>query len=330
MRRYKRGLGLTFDPNEPVGESWELSTCDEFHTLSEDGELLGDVLARDPRGWLGDEALLGQRGTSLLVKWIDAEDDLSLQIHPLDDYQGLGPDEAGKLESWYVVAHEPGAGLYLGFRPEVRPEQIRALLERDGDLSTCMSFVPVQRGDFVLLEPGTPHAIGKGVTLIEPQVVQAPRRGVTYRYWDWRRRYDDGGRPDPGGKPRALHVNHALAVTHWEHAVDPRWIASRILRAGWPAMDAAARCELLCSPGPSEALQCTRMRVARLCGTGVVRAPAWNALRALTVVEGRVVLGRGADALELPAGSSAALPAASGALEIELDAAHAVLASAAG
>jgi mannose-6-phosphate isomerase len=331
MRHYKAALGLqSIDPSEPVGEAWELSTSDEFHSLTETGELLGDMLARDPRAWLGDEALLGQRSTSLLVKWIDAGDDLSLQIHPEDDYAGLGPDEGGKLEAWYIVAHEPGAGLYLGFQPEVRPEEIRELLASDADLSARMSFMPVQRGDFVVLEPGTPHAIGRGVTLLEPQVVRPPRRGVTYRYWDWRRRYDARGRPDPQGAPRALHTRDALAVTRWERAVDPLWLASRVRRAGWPALHEPARCELLCAPGPGNALHCTRLRVARVCGTGTLLAPAWNALRALTVVEGRVVLGSGAEAQELAAGSSAALPAAAGAIEIELHAAHALLASAAG
>jgi mannose-6-phosphate isomerase class I len=331
MQQYKAGLELrSIDPREPVGESWELSTCDEFHTLTEDGELLGDLLARDPRAWLGDEALLGYSGTSLLVKWLDAGDDLSLQIHPQDDYAGLGPDEAGKLEAWYVVGHEPGAGLYLGFRPDVREDEIRALLATDADLSARMAFVPVQRGDFVLIEPGTPHAVGRGVTLLEPQVVKPLRRAVTYRYWDWRRRYDARGRPDATGHARALHTHDALAVTRWERAADPLWLASRVRRHGWPDAREPARCEILCAPGPGEALQCARMRVARLSGTGALRVPAWNALRALTVIEGRIMLGRGEGAQTLRAGASAALPAAAGAIEIELDAAHAVLASAAG
>jgi mannose-6-phosphate isomerase len=331
MQQYKAGLGLrAIDPGEPVGESWELSTCDEFHTLTEDGELLGALLARDARAWLGDEALLGHSATSLLVKWLDAGDDLSLQIHPEDDYAGLGPDEAGKLEAWYVVGHAPNAGLYLGFRPDVREDEVRALLANDADLSARMAFMPVQRGDFVLLDPGTPHAVGRGVTLLEPQVVKPMRRAVTYRYWDWRRRYDARGRPDANGAARALHVRDALAVTRWERAVDPLWLASRVRRYGWPDARAAARCEILCAPGPGDGLPCARLRVARLCGTGVLRVPAWNALRALTVIEGCARLGRGAGAPPLPAGSSAAIPAAAGALEVELEGAHALLASAAG
>ena len=186
----------------------------------------------------------------------------------------------------------------------------RELLASDGDLSARMAFTPVSRGDFVVLDPGTPHAVGRGVTLLEPQAVKPLRRAVTYRYWDWRRRYDARGRPDASGEPRAVHVRDALAVTRWERAADPLWLASRMRRFGWPDAREPARCETLCAPGPGDALQCARLRVARLCGTGALRVPAWNALRALTVIEGRVRLGRGAGAQALPAGSSAAIPAA--------------------
>jgi len=76
--------------------------------VTETGERLGDVIARDRDALLGEEAV---SGSALLVKWLDAGDDLSLQIHPEDDYIGLTPGETGKLEAWYVVASEPGAGL---------------------------------------------------------------------------------------------------------------------------------------------------------------------------------------------------------------------------
>lgn len=334
LRHYKTGLGIRdVAPDAPVGESWELSTSEEFHSITESGERLGAVLARNPVANLGRgaEPQAGASGpvNSLLVKWLDAGDNLSLQIHPEDDYARLGQDEAGKLEAWYVVGHEPGAGIYLGFRSGVGEREVRELLAVDGDLSTLMVFQSVQRGDFVLLEPGTPHALGRGVTLIEPQLVAPGRRGVTYRYWDWRRRYDDSGRPDASGQPRALHVSDALAVTRWDRANDPAWLASRIVAHGWPAPVDPARCEPLCGPEPdARALRSLRLRVARLCGTGATALPAWDALRALTVVEGSVVLGSGPNAMRVAAGCTVAVPAAAGPLAAELQGAHALVASA--
>jgi mannose-6-phosphate isomerase class I len=197
-------------------------------------------------------------------------------------------------------------------------------------LSALMAFVAVQRGDFVLLEPGTPHAVGKGLTLLEPQVVVPGRRGVTYRYWDWRRRYGAGGVLDPAGQPRELHVQHALAVTRWDRACDPDWLGSRLVRPGAAATGAPARCELLCGPDPGNALRCESMRVARLHGSGSLRLPAWNALRAVTAIEGTIALGRGADAVLVEAGSTAVVPAASLALDVELQSADVMLCAAVG
>jgi mannose-6-phosphate isomerase class I len=330
LSHYKAELGIQSIPADmPVGESWELSASEEFHSVTEAGERLGALLEREPLALLGDEARAGQKLTALLVKWLDAGDNLSLQIHPEDDYAGLTAGETGKLEAWYVVGHKPGAGIYLGFRPGVGEPEIRAALTHDSDLRALMRFVKVQRGDFILLEPGTPHAVGKGITLIEPQTVTPGRRGVTYRYWDFGRRYDASGKLDPAGRPRELHVQHALAVTRWERANDEAWLASRQLVLGWPDSAAPARCELLCAPQAEARLRSARLRVARLFGTGTTQLPAWNALRAVTVVEGEVRLGAGTDAILVPAGTTVAVPAVLGALETELAQAHALISAAA-
>jgi mannose-6-phosphate isomerase class I len=326
LQRYKRELGIHGVASDAkVGESWELSTSDEFHSLTDTGERLGQVIARDPAGMLGAEARTNGPFTSLLVKWLDAGDNLSLQIHPDDGHGGLQAGEAGKLEAWYVVAHDPGAGLYLGFRPAVTRSDVERAIEAGADLNRLMAFVPVQRGDIALLEPGTPHAVGKGVTLIEPQLVAPGRNAVTYRYWDWNRRYAADGTPDRSGQLRTLHVRDALAVTRWERAADPAWLASRRASLSWPDPNAAARVELMCGPDPTSALVSARLRMARLCGTGQIRLPGWNALRALTVVEGDLVLEPSADALAVATGCTVAVPAAAGELEVELRQAHAVL-----
>jgi mannose-6-phosphate isomerase class I len=331
LDRYKAALALDArSTDRRVGESWELSVSDEFPSVTEGGEPLREWLARDPEAALGDEARRGDALTALLVKWLDAGEHLSLQIHPEDDYAGLSPRESGKLEAWYVVERDFGAGLFMGFRPGVREPDVRTALESGSDLSTLMAFVPVERGDFVLLEPGTPHAVGRGLTLIEPQIVAPGRRGVTYRYWDWNRRYGAGGVPDPNGQPRELHAEHALAVTRWDRACDPDWLASRIVHAGRSDPRAAARSEPLCGPQPEDPLHSPPMRAARLSGTGRLRLPAWNSLRAVTVIEGRLSLDTGSAGLSVPAGTTAVVPAACLDLAIELDAALALVSAAVG
>src|SRR5690606_38348546 len=94
-------------------------------------------------------------------------------------------------------------------------EDVRRALAGERSLRELLRFVPVEPGDFFVIDAGTPHAIGEGLTLVEPQHVVPGLRGVTYRYWDWDRRYDAQGRPSPEGEPRALHAEHALAVTRF-------------------------------------------------------------------------------------------------------------------
>ena len=278
LGRYKRAVLRGHDPEQRVGESWELSVSDEFPSTTLDGRLLRDVLAEQREAALGDEAKLGRDTTSLLVKWLDADDDLSLQIHPQDDYTGLGAGETGKVEAWYVVAAEPAAGFYFGFQPSVSGEDVRAAIAGEGDLRTCMQWVPAVPGDVALITPGLPHAVGRGLTLIEPQRVVPGKVALTYRYWDFGRRYDDRGQPSPSGKPRALHLDHALAVTAFEHVSDPAWLGARRARGVARARSlGAARVAGRRSRGRARAQRCTahgatvRERRARAARAGHAR-----------------------------------------------------------
>jgi len=315
-----------------VGESWELSVEPDFPSVVEaspedtTARTLASVMAEDPYAFVGREALRGHRGTALLVKLLDTADALSVQIHPADDYAGLAPDEAGKPESWYVVAREPGAGLYLGLAEGVTKESLAEALAAGADLTPMLGFVPVEPGDFFLIEAGTPHAIGPGLVLVEPQYVTPGKRGVTYRYWDWNRRYDAEGRPDPNGTARALHVEHALAVTRWDAPRGDAFAASVRVRAGAPDVHGAARLDRL--SGPAGALPSAWLDVSRIAGTGTLDWPAAGALVGLTVLAGAVTIlePRGRRTV-VAAGRTAALPACSGDVRLALDAAHAVLAS---
>lgn len=316
-RRIRALKGLAGD--EVVGESWELSVEPSFPSRTDGGRRLEDVLAADPEGWLGVEAHRGSTG--LLVKLLDAADELSVQIHPSDAYPGLAPDESGKPESWYVVDREPGAGLYLGLTDGVDAAAMARALDAGDDVSALLCFVPVEPGDFFVIEAGTPHCIGRGVLLVEPQRVLPGRRGVTYRYWDWGRRYDADGRPDPAGAPRALHRDEALAVTRWDLPRGEALLARIRHRAGPAAPEGPPRIEALAGPGG--AIPSASLRVARIHGSGRLAWPAWGALTALTVLAGRVTIA----GVTVDAGRTCAVPARF-AGTLELASAHAIAASA--
>jgi mannose-6-phosphate isomerase len=309
-------------PGGPVGEAWELSVEPDFPSRLADGPTLDEVLRADP-ALLGAEAPNGS--TSLLVKLVDAADDLSVQIHPADDDPQLAADESGKPEAWYIIDAEPGAGLYLGFRQGVSRQAVETAIDEQGDVAALMSFVPVSPGDLFLIGPGTPHAIGKGILLLEPQRVAPGKRGITYRYWDWNRNYDDAGRLAPNGQPRTLHRERALDLTNWEGAMDAARIDRLSHRAGPAPIDGPASLEVLISQeGP---LRSGVFFVQRLAGTGRLELDAADRLRSLTVLDGRVTLDDGQTRLSLSRGETSALPACLGSLHVVLDAAHAVICS---
>lgn len=324
----KAGLGLPYPSGTKVGESWELSAGVELPSRTLSGELLADVLARYPKAMLGEEAERGRLTSALLVKWLDAGDDLSLQLHPTDDARGLAADEAGKVEAWYVVAHEPGARIHLGFRAGVVERDVRLALERGDDLSELMAHRDVAVGDLFVLEPGTPHAVGRGVTLIEPQHVDPKKRALTYRYWDWNRRYDASGKPSPTGAPRALHVEQALTHTRWDRASDGAWLDACCARFGAPDLRASASTLELCGPSSSAGARHVRsshLRMARMSGTGIAVLPGWHTLRSVTILEGRAIIGSGEASAEAQRGTTIAVPAGCGALPCKLEQAHAVV-----
>lgn len=331
---YKAQLGLAPELTaSPVGESWELSLSPELPSRTEDGTLLRDLVAADPVAYLGAEARTGS--SALLVKWLDADDHLSVQIHPAVDDPKLAADETGKPECWYIVERAEGAGLYLGLAPGVSDASMRDALESGGDVSKLLQFVPVEPGDFYLLQPGMPHAVGRGVTLLEPQYVAPGRRGITLRYWDWNRRYDALGRQDPRGTPRELHAERALEVTDWRRTSDPVWLAAQRWHdpartrggsglAALSGSDEPARCEIICAEADAP-VRSDYLRAARLWGAGTVRLPEWNTLRALSVIDGAVELVGAFGTLRVQRGRTLALPAGLGSLECRLSRAQALL-----
>jgi mannose-6-phosphate isomerase len=187
------------------GESWEVADLIEGTTLVAAGPLEGRSLAGLVREH--GAALVGRApvegGFPLLVKIIDAGDDLSVQVHPGPQTAARFPGARSKDECWLVLDVEPGARLLHGFVDGVTAERFdKAVAE--GRAHELLRSVEVAAGDVVRVAPGTFHAIGKGVLLLE---VQEPS-DTTFRVWDYGRLGDDG-------QPRELHVERALAVAHY-------------------------------------------------------------------------------------------------------------------
>lgn len=309
---YKRDLGLSLGAagGAVVGESWEVSVEPSFPSRVDDGRPLADLIAADPVAWLGEAVSQRYGGqTPLLVKLLDAADDLSLQVHPAMDDPALGPDESGKPEGWIITDTSPGAGIYLGFREGVDRDDVAACIQRAGRLDELMNFVPVSAGDVFILGAGTPHAVGRGCTLVEPQHVAPGRRGLTYRYWDWNRRYDAAGRRDPEGAPRELHLERALEVTRWDA---PRGAAFVATCRATPKLiakhQAATRVELL---------RCDYYVAERWTGEGEFALHPETML-ALTVLSGQVYVRARDGVCQARRGQSVVIPAAAADLVVTL------------
>jgi len=179
-------------------ESWLLSARENAESTL-NGKGLGELYAKQPE--LFGIKRAGRADFPLLVKFIDARDDLSIQVHPRDeDSHVLASGEAGKTECWYILEAQPGAKLHLGFREEITREQFRQAIA-DGTLMQHVQAFDVKAGDFFYIPAGTLHAIGRGVYLAEVQ----QNSNTTYRVFDYNRLQN--------GAPRPLHVAQAMAVT---------------------------------------------------------------------------------------------------------------------
>ena len=185
----------------PLAESWECSVRPEGPSVVASGEykgqLLSDVLRNHPE-FMGTKAM--DSGFPVLVKFIDAEQDLSVQVHPDDDYAGVKEDQKGKTEMWYILDAKPGAELICGLKHDVTPEQLKIAIE-EGTLSKHLLRVKVQKGDVFHIPAGTVHAIGAGVLLVEIQ----ENSNVTYRLYDY-------NRTDKNGNKRELHIDKATQI----------------------------------------------------------------------------------------------------------------------
>lgn len=205
-RNLEQLLDKRLPPGARIGESWELVDLPSEESRVANGPAKGRSLHELVEGWgpqLLGKAQLFQGRFPLLIKFLDAEDVLSVQVHPDNEAsRELGPAVRPKYEAWYVIDARPGAVIYCGLKAGVTKEQIVAA-SRDGTVGDLLEKYEAQAGDCFYLPAGTVHAIGAGLVIAEPQTPS----DVTYRLFDW-------NRIDPKtGEGRQLHLEEAIRVT---------------------------------------------------------------------------------------------------------------------
>ncbi|MGI6085010.1 MAG: type I phosphomannose isomerase catalytic subunit [Acetivibrionales bacterium] len=190
---------------EIIAESWELSCHEDGESVVASGNYSGRTLTEFIKSEGKD--VLGSRSKKfddfpILIKLIDAKNDLSIQVHPDNEYAKQHEGGSGKTEMWYVLECEEGASLIYGFRKPVSKNEFYGRI-KDHTLLDIVNRVPVKKGDVFFIEAGTLHAIGKGIVLAEVQ----QSSNLTYRIYDY-------GRLGADNKPRQLHIEKALEVTN--------------------------------------------------------------------------------------------------------------------
>ena len=195
-------------PLQSVGESWEISGVPGDETIVADGEYAGkslnDVL-KELQGKLVGEKNYARFGNEfpLLIKFIDANDDLSIQVHPTDELAQKRGKSRGKTEMWYVMDSAPEAYLNCGLKTAITPQQYKEMVA-DNTICDAISHYPVKRGDSFFIPAGRIHSIGRGCFILEIQQTS----DVTYRIYDFNRK-------DKNGHTRELHTEEAAECINY-------------------------------------------------------------------------------------------------------------------
>lgn len=204
--QFNKGIDIS-----PLAETWECSTHPDGQSMA-GGIPLGNVLTMQPY-YLGTHPLQVTGGTPelpILVKLIDAKSDLSVQVHPDDEYALENESERGKTEMWYVLDSKKDSELIYGFNQDMNENLVREAIQK-GTIGSYLNHVPVHKNDLFYIEAGTVHAIGAGCLIAEIQ----ENSNLTYRLYDY-------GRVDKTGQKRPLHVDKAMKVVNLKSSAIPR------------------------------------------------------------------------------------------------------------
>lgn len=202
-----------------LAETWECSTHPDGVSRLSTGENLRDILLTHPE-YLGTHPLQitgGKPELPILIKLIDAKKDLSIQVHPDDNYAMRVERCLGKTEMWYVLDSKKDTTLVYGFKQDVTEQTIRLALEQD-TIQMYLNRIPIHKDDVFYIEAGMVHAIGEGALIAEIQ----ESSNVTYRLYDY-------NRMDRNGRKRPLHIDRALEVANLKSSAAPRQ-PMRVLR----------------------------------------------------------------------------------------------------
>lgn len=265
---------------EIVAESWEMSCHKDGQSTVITGEYSGKTLSQYVDA-LGKE-LLGKKAEKfsyfpLLIKFIDAKDNLSIQVHPNDEYALRVEGEYGKTEMWYVLEAEEGAYLYYGFNRDITKEEFAERIKNNTILEV-LNKVNVKSGDVFFIDAGTVHAIGAGLMICEIQ----QNSNTTYRVYDYDRR-------DKEGNARPLHVEKAIEVSKLTKAPELQKSESDVL----------ASCEYF------------TVKKAMVNGDATLKVDE-SSFVSLIVVNGSGKISLGADELQVTKGDSIFVPAQNG------------------
>lgn len=277
-----------------VAESWELSCHKDGTSVIENGEakgqLLSDYLQQQGKEILGTNAAKFD-AFPMLIKLIDAADNLSVQVHPDNEYALRVEGEYGKTEMWYVVDCEEGSSLIYGFEREISKDEFVKRIQENTLLDVAKQ-VPVHRGDVFFIDAGMLHAIGKGILIAEIQ----QNSNTTYRVYDY-------GRVGVDGKPRELHIEKAVDVTNLKPATRETKPQGQPEKMQGYTNTLLATCEYF-MVHKLELDYCAQLMADD------------SSFQSLVVVDGEMELDYGFDSLELSKGDSVFIPANLGEYEL--------------
>ncbi len=222
-RKLQTRLGKQLPRGGIWAESWEIVDHPEHSSVILNGSLAGQTLRQVTRS--KPEWLLGNAASDaalpLLLKYLDCQRVLSVQVHPDDNYaRKMSPPDLGKTEAWYIIAAEPEAVLYAGLKIGVTRKDLTQALET-GNVEKCLHELKPQAGDCVFIPAGTVHALGAGLLVAEIQQAS----NTTFRLFDW-------NRVDADGRPRTLHIDQSLQVIDFTSGPRPLQVPQPTSQAG--------------------------------------------------------------------------------------------------
>jgi mannose-6-phosphate isomerase len=291
-------------PSATYGESWEVSDHPAHRSVLRSGAgldvsaglTLRDLMEGDPAALVGEGG--NGAGFPWLVKYLDARDLLSVQVHPDERAVArLWPGEGSKTEAWFILAAQPGARVWAGLKEGVDEPALRRALA-NGEVADCLHSFEPSAGDCLFLPAGTVHAVGGGVLIAEVQ----QSSDATFRLHDW-------GRLDTNGRPRALHVEQALACIDWS-AGPVRPVKCR-MQNGQCGKHEAARAQRL--------VNCAYFHLDYVEGSGPWELDEAGRLRVLMTLRGHGRLMAGGAEEPLALGETVLIPASVGRVEVVPD-----------